>query len=274
MVEIPPPPWRTQRRAGSGRRPLSQDAIVETALRVLDAEGLDAVSMRRVAEELNTGAASLYAHVANKDELLDLVYDRVMGEITLTIVPDPARWQEQVRELARASFEVLSRHNDIAKVSLANVPVGPNTLRLGEMMLSVVLAGGVPAQAAAWAVDRIALYISADAYEGTLYNVRRQALGLSVPEYMEHYFGRIAAYYRSLPTEQFPALVANVDTMMNGDGQERFDFGLDMIIQGLAGYVGKDVTAAVRQVAAQPPAAKSPAGEPPTQPPTGRKKKS
>jgi AcrR family transcriptional regulator len=270
MVEIPPPPWRTQRRAATGRRPLSQDAIVEVALRVLDAEGLDAVSMRRVAEELGTGAASLYAHVANKDELLDLVYDRVMGEITLTIVPDPARWQEQVRELARASFEVLSRHNDIAKVSLANVPVGPNTLRMGEMMLSVVLAGGVSPQAAAWAVDRIALYSNAAAYEGTLYNVRRQALGLSGQEYMEHYFGRIADYYRSLPAEQFPSLVANVDTMMAGDGQERFDFGLDMIIQGLAGYVGKEVTVGKEITAAVP----RPAGGPPQQPPAGRKKKS
>src|SRR5690606_28095546 len=72
-AELPTPPWRKPRRGGRTRRPLSRDLIVETAQAVVRAEGLDAVSMRRVAQELGTGPASLYAHVSDKDELLELV---------------------------------------------------------------------------------------------------------------------------------------------------------------------------------------------------------
>ena len=94
----PEPPWWTPRKAPTPRRALSREAIVATALDVLRAEGMDAVSMRRVAADLGTGPASLYAHVTGKDELLDLLYDEVVGTIPLP-VPDPARWQEQATQL-------------------------------------------------------------------------------------------------------------------------------------------------------------------------------
>src|SRR5579875_2585707 len=88
-ADVPEPPWRVPRR--EGRAPLSRDAIVDAALRVLDAEGMDGLSMRRVGEELGAGAASIYWHVQNKDELLQLVFERVISEIELP-VPDPSRW--------------------------------------------------------------------------------------------------------------------------------------------------------------------------------------
>ena len=93
-MSVPVPPWR-QRAARESKQPLSLDLILRTALELLDAEGLDAVSMRKVAQRLGTGAASLYAYVRNKDELHELVLDLVLGEIELP-EPDPARWQEQV----------------------------------------------------------------------------------------------------------------------------------------------------------------------------------
>ena len=76
---------------------------MEAALRVLDREGMDALSMRKVGEELGTGAASLYWHVRNKDELLQLVYESVVAELALP-PPDPSTWKEQLRDLA-SSFE-------------------------------------------------------------------------------------------------------------------------------------------------------------------------
>ena len=83
---MPDPPWRTPRKPPT-RRTLSREAIVEAALGVLRKEGVDGLSMRRVAVELSTGAASLYAHVANKEELVELLYDEVVGEIPIP-VPD------------------------------------------------------------------------------------------------------------------------------------------------------------------------------------------
>ena len=100
--ELPPPPWQRVPQRGARRRrdPLTQEAIVEAALRVLDAEGLDGLSMRRVGEELNTGAASLYWHVGSKDGLLDLIFEHVIGEQEVPD-PEPERWEEQLKEVAR-----------------------------------------------------------------------------------------------------------------------------------------------------------------------------
>src|SRR5206468_9983989 len=94
------PPWRPPAHGRSAPRvPLTRDAIVDAALTVMDQEGVEGLSMRRVADELHTGAASLYWHVKNKDELLQLIFERTAQEVTLPS-PDPARWQEQIRTLA------------------------------------------------------------------------------------------------------------------------------------------------------------------------------
>src|ERR687888_2227530 len=85
---IPEPPWKAAPRERPARTPLTREAIVDAALRVLAREGADGLSMRRVAEELGAGPASLYWHVASKDELINLLIDRVTSEIPLP-PPDP-----------------------------------------------------------------------------------------------------------------------------------------------------------------------------------------
>ncbi len=230
---IPLPPWRTPPKSAPVRQPLSQELIVDTALRVLEAEGLDAVTMRRVAQELDTGPASLYAHVANKEELQQLMLDRVAIEIEVPD-PDPERWQEQIKQVALNSQRVWVRYADIAKVSLASIPTGPNQLRLAERMLAILRVGGVGEQAAAWALDRLALLIDADAIEAGIYR-KKMAEGVDV----EAYFGQIKDYFKSLPAEQFPYMSSMVDTLTAGDGDERFEFGLDLFIKGLESYVEK-----------------------------------
>src|SRR5581483_2652572 len=82
-AEVPEPPWRAAARPAAVRTPLTRDAIVEAALRVLDRDGVDRLSMRRVAAELGTAAGALYWHVANKEELLVLLVDRATTAIRL-----------------------------------------------------------------------------------------------------------------------------------------------------------------------------------------------
>jgi len=229
---IPAPPWRKQRKASAVRQQLSLDVIVDTALRVLDAEGLAAVTMRRVADELNTGPASLYAYVANKEELLDLVYDRVLGEIEIP-EPEPKRWKRQLRELYVSTVTVLGRHADIALVGLANLPTGPNALRMGEAFVSIMLAGGVPPQTAAWGMDSIGLYTTASAYERSLYLLRQKRSGKEAEVFFDEYFGQMRAYYESLPASRFPSMHKHMEEMFTGGEQERFLFGLDLMIDGL-----------------------------------------
>ena len=103
--EPPAPP--TSRRARPAKAALSRDLIIETALDLLRNEGYEATSMRRVAQALDTGPASLYVYVANRDELLDLMLDRAVSEIEVP-EPDPARWREQLKELMQAQARLMT----------------------------------------------------------------------------------------------------------------------------------------------------------------------
>ncbi|RZS44382.1 TetR family transcriptional regulator [Herbihabitans rhizosphaerae] len=231
---VPTPPWHKTKPATRPRRHLDQDQIVAATLKVLDAEGLDAVSMRRVAAELDTGPASLYAHVANKNELLDLVYDRVLVDIEVP-EPDPARWADQFKDVVRACWRATAAHNDIAAAALANIPVGPNSLRIAEGMLAILVrGGGLAPRDASWAIDRIALYIAADAYEGSLHLAKQRASGKSVQEYTDEFVGQLRDYYASLPEDRFPLTVGSVGQMTAGSSDERFEYGLDLLVDGLA----------------------------------------
>ncbi len=225
--DVEPPGW-TLRKAAVRKRALSREAIVATALDVLRAEGMDAVSMRRVAFELGTGPASLYAHVANKDELLDLLYEEVVGTIPL-FEPDPARWQQQVTQLWIDSRDALARAGDIARYSLGRVPMGPNALRLAELTMSLLRAGGVPDQAVAWAIDVVGMYVTANAVEDAVAaDLARE--GRDPQEYYEQVHRNFAA----LPADRFPITAALASRLLAGTGEERFRFGLDLLVGGLA----------------------------------------
>src|SRR5262249_48848107 len=108
-------------------------------------------------------------------------------------------------------------------------------LRVGETMFSIMLAGGIPPKQAGWGMDRIGLYINGDAYEGSLYFRRFRGSGQEI----EEYFKQMREYYLSLPPETFPNFARNIDAMFEGDGDERFEFGLDIMIEGLAKYAKK-----------------------------------
>jgi AcrR family transcriptional regulator len=237
--ELPVPAWKRSRRPAPPRPQLSREVIVDVAMRLLDADGLDGVSMRRVAEELGTGPASLYAHVANKEELLELLLERVIGEVVVP-APDPSRWQAQLLEVGQETHRVYAAHRDIAAVGLATIPTDPNALRIAEGLFAIMLAGGVPPKVAGWALDRLALYIAADAYEDSLLANKMAASGKPFEEFIEEWVSGIRDFYLSLPADRFPTITAHVSELMGGDGSERFDFGLDMMIRSLATYVPAD----------------------------------
>jgi AcrR family transcriptional regulator len=218
MAAVPDPPW-WRRREESQRRPLTRDAIVDAALVVLEREGMAGLSMRKVAEELGTGAASLYWHVRDKEELLSLLLDRIVGEAELP-EPDPEHWQERLKELMRSARRLLSERRDAAQLSLGRIPAGPNSLPVMERNLAVAAASGLPPRVIALATDMFALYVGAFAYEASL-----RVPGASPDELRE--------YFRSLPPERFPNLAALADDLTAGDEDERFEFALELLVRGL-----------------------------------------
>ena len=228
LADLPPLPWQKPRgRPRRAKKPLTRERIVAAAIEILDRDGLDAVSTRRVAEDLGTGSASLYAHVTSRDELLELMVDRIAGEIEVP-EPDPARWQDQLRAFGQHAQQVWTAHSDIARASLATIPTGPNRLRIVEGLLAILCAAGFSGQVASWAVDRLLIYIDADVYEGSLYAARIKQ-GLDVEEYVSS----IRDYYRKLPADRFPLIATMADTIA-ADGDQRFEFGLGLLIAGLA----------------------------------------
>jgi AcrR family transcriptional regulator len=231
-MSVPDPPWKAVPRARPARAPLSQDAIVHAALRVLDREGSAGLSMRRVAEELGTGPASLYWHVANKDALINLIIDQVAGEVALP-EPDPDHWQEQLREWLLGVRRVFERHPGVAALTLGRVPTGPNVLRWAEWTLALLRGAGIPDRIAAFAGDLLGLYLGATGYEAAM---PPMTSATGEPLSAEESVATIRGYFASLPADQFPNVVATVDELVGGGPEERFGLGLDVILRGLASY--------------------------------------
>src|ERR1700744_4948805 len=143
--EVPEPPWQRSRRRPSRTRrdPITVEAITEAAIKILDSDGLEGLSMRRVADVLNTGPASLYWHVGNKDGLLDLIFDEIIGEMDVP-APQGDRWKEQLKEIALSQRATILRHRDLVAISMGRIPMGPHALRYTERVVGVLRAGGVP----------------------------------------------------------------------------------------------------------------------------------
>ncbi len=227
---IPDPAWRLAPRAAP-RAPLTREAIVEAALRVLDAEGMEGLSMRRVGEELGAGAASLYWHVRNKDELFQLIYERVTQEVALP-EPDPARWREQLNDLALQMRAVLTRHRDVGRLSFGRIPGGPTLALYTEWLFTLLKPVGIPDRVISYLGDLFGLYVGAYAFEESLGVSSPTGEDLPLEEIMEMFRG----YVLSLPEDRFPHTRGAVDLLFTGSPDERYAFGLDLMLRGLETY--------------------------------------
>jgi AcrR family transcriptional regulator len=151
---------------GRARRALDVDTIVETALRIADAEGVDAVSMRRIASELRVGTMSLYHHVADKEELLELMADATSAEL---IVPGEVLgdWREALRAIAHNTRDALMRHPWLIDTAGTRPLVTPNALRHVEQSVAIVVGLDVDRDTA------VAMVMATDDY--TIGHVFRQS---------------------------------------------------------------------------------------------------
>jgi AcrR family transcriptional regulator len=216
------------RRDRPAKPALSREAIVDAALAIVCEEDIDALTMRRLAQALDTGPASLYVYVANRDELWDLVFDAAVGSVE-TEPTDPARWREQLHALAaRMVHMMVVEYPGMARLAMARIPVGDNALRVSESVLSLLKAGGVGDQAAAYAADLLSMYVTATAYEESLY-----ARLYSDPEHEMREVARIAQRFAAVSPERFPTIAALREQLTTGDGEERFSLGIDVLVNGL-----------------------------------------
>ncbi|MET7767306.1 TetR/AcrR family transcriptional regulator C-terminal domain-containing protein [Nocardia sp. NPDC005366] len=212
------------RRARPSKAPLSREVIIETGLRVLDADGLGALTMRRVAQELDTGAASLYVYVANRDDLMAAMLDHVLGSVP---EPEGDTWRERLVTLIESTVAVMGRHEGLAVFALGAIPTGANALRLIDRMLGLLAEAGVDDRTNSWAVDLLYLHITASAAEHSASAAARSSESDTVA----------AAELRlaELPADRYPMVTAMRAELLAGDGDSRAAWALQVLIDGILG---------------------------------------
>ncbi|WP_084488787.1 TetR/AcrR family transcriptional regulator [Nocardia niwae] len=209
-------------RRSPGRPRVPFERIVTTALRLVDEEGADALSMRTLAQRLETGTAVLYRAVANRAELIAHVVDWVLGEVVIEDATD-GDWQRACVAAAEAIFDALHRHRGVATLLIEQVPVGPNALRLREQVLAMLLANGFSPEAASMVYATIARYVV-----GFAAQLRGHDTEANIDP------GPITALYRQLDPAQFPATIAVADCLPAQTLESEFRFGLQLFVAGLA----------------------------------------
>ncbi|NVI86794.1 TetR/AcrR family transcriptional regulator [Actinomadura sp. BRA 177] len=128
--------WGVQERPRRGPKPrLTAEEIVRTAITLADAAGLDALSMRRIADELGVSPMSIYTYVPGKAELIDVMTDRAFGELT---PPEDATWRARLEHIARDNWALFHRHPWLLQITTVRPPMGPNLLGKYEYELRAV----------------------------------------------------------------------------------------------------------------------------------------
>lgn len=204
------------------RVPLTRERIARAALRLLEAEGPDAVSMRRVADALGVQAMSLYAHVTDKDDLLDGVVEAAFTEFP---VPPPGPWRERLRALGLGYRRwALAHPAAFALLATRPLPAGEQ-LRLLDLALGLLGEAGFGPAAAASAFHAIGAYV----YGATLTEVRSLHPERGWAEYM----GRLVAQLEA-GASRFPAAHAARGGLLTRDPAADYEAGLDALLDGLA----------------------------------------
>jgi AcrR family transcriptional regulator len=213
--------------SGGTKQPITVEAIIGTAFAIVEREGYQALTMRRVATALETGPSSLYAHVVNKEDLDELLIGQLCAAIDLP-APDPAGWREQIISVCTQLRDQYLRYPGISRAAFAVAPSNLDTLRVGEGMLAILLAGGIDPPAAAWAIDSLLLYVNAYSLEISLVNEqRRHGDGSWVVSRDE-----LLRRYAALPGT-FPHAKRYAAELTAGTGHDRFDFTIGLMIDGL-----------------------------------------
>ncbi|GAA0316641.1 TetR/AcrR family transcriptional regulator C-terminal domain-containing protein [Streptomyces polychromogenes] len=214
-----------------GTAPLALGRIVATAVAVADAEGLAAVSMRRVAADLGVAPMSLYRHVADKDDLLTRMMDGVMARHPLPAEPPPG-WREAVELAAHRLWELFRRHPWLAPaLSMTRPQIIASALPYSEWMLATLVKHGLDEQSAFTAHLTLLNYARGVAVNLEAEREAEAHSGLDSEEWMDHQEPRL---HEVLDTGRFPALARLATAGYDFDLDALFEFGLQRLLDGLA----------------------------------------
>ena len=208
------------------RERLTRDRVIDAAVAVMDAEGLDAVSMRRVAREVGVEAMSLYNHVHDKDDLLQGVCERIMSSFEFP--EGEGSWVDRAKAGARSWRRLLQAHPDLVRLFAEThgpAPSSPESLRPTEYALTLFREAGLSDR------DTVQAF---HAFGGYIQGFVMMEAGSIKDRHEEHFLGA------EIPLEDFPTLAAVSRHWAECDPDEQFEFGLDLMIRGLQAKVAAD----------------------------------
>lgn len=208
-------------------RSLTAQAVVEEAIKLADAEGLEAVTIRKLAKRLGVTPMAIYWHVRNKDDLLDGVAASIFENAELS-VDASASWQEQLRWLLESVVQVLRAHPAVAPLLSTRTVSAEAGLRATELMLDILRrAGFTPAEATQ--IARHALSTVTNLVVGEPGVVVRGGSGNRQDDWQ-----RIQEHVMDLPPERYPRLVEAATPLTEGiDPDVYFAFGLELLLTGI-----------------------------------------
>lgn len=203
------------------RAGLTRERVRAAALAVADAEGIGAVTMRRVGQELGVEAMSLYRHVRDKADLLDAVHEAVLT--TMNVAPPRGPWADDVRALARAFRRAMLAHPRCAELFATRPAVAPGALAAVESALGVLRGAGFSPRAAVHAFQCLLAFVVGQ--------VLQQVGPQLASEGGEG--GAAAVDYAALPASEFPQLRASAALLADYDHDAEFEYGLRAMLAGL-----------------------------------------
>jgi AcrR family transcriptional regulator len=234
--------WARDEEQSSGPQPLSRKAIVAAAVEIADADGLEAVSIRRLATKLDARPMSLYSHIGRKGDLIDLMVDEVMAGAIIPGGPPTDDWREALRQIARRTRESTRAHPWMIAAAFHRPFLGPNTLRHIDQSLAAVSELPLSPErkrAVLLAVDTYTLgfvrweVMSPKGDKGGTPCAGRPEGGPTAAE-MDAYIAAQAA------SGDYPYLAEFVGReMVLGVKAEKFEIGLEWLLTGIAAEVGE-----------------------------------
>ena len=226
----------TAARRTRRRDPLTRDRVLRAAVDVVDHEGIEALSMRRLGQELGVEAMSLYRYVPSKADLLDGIYGIILAEI---VVPRAAgEWQTTTRLYARAFRKALVAHPNALSLFATRPAVTPASLRHVESGLALLRGVGFEVEDAVSAFQVVVTFVVG------------HTLSTHAPAGDDA--ERSTPAYRDLEPSEFPALIEAAATLADRDPDQEFEFGLDVVLAGLAAKLAVNPAARRRRIALRP----------------------
>jgi AcrR family transcriptional regulator len=219
--------WADRAAAEARRRPraggLTTTRIVEAALEILREDGLEALTVRAVAERFHTGNASLYRHIASRDELIALISDHVMGDVRLDRTGEG--WRADTEALMREMRRVILDQPLPPSARRSTWAYGPNTLRVIDAALGLFLEAGLTDEQAACTTITMIKFIAGSA------DIQRSAAGRGPSGATgAEGFGRLLD---GLPADQFTALRAAGHAYIAASADDVFDHGMAVFLDGV-----------------------------------------